>query len=322
MTRSTASSPGSGGTRHASAIRAAVTSAGAPPAPGEAIARRPPLKPMSTTSMRRSSVSASAAAPRAIARRASSRGARTSSSSSRSADPGGSPAAADGASRTSPWRSPSVVSKRGSCSDIAPARRIVSSGRRIAAAATSAATSSIPRRSSGPGGSPAPTSTASTDGSRTAAVIASGSITSGLTGLTRQPVRRAASASGVTARSEAATATSRCGRHAPGDQAGQRGGGPAAVVAERPGQLRVGRLGPLQQQADDRVGVDRRGHRQEPIRRQRWRTRAISAAEVVAVPRSRARKALGSVTPSSYRRGRHIDGRWPRWRLRSSLTGP
>ena len=51
-------------------------------------------------------------------------------------------------------------------------------------------------------------------------------------------------------------------RHAAGDQAGQRRGGPAAVVAERPGQLRVGRLGPLEQQADDRVDVDRRGHRQ------------------------------------------------------------
>ena len=88
-------------------MKEALTRLRAPATPGIAVARRPPSKPMSTISIRRSSASARPAAARAIARRASSRGARRSSSSSRSAEPGGSPAVATGASRTSPWRSPS-----------------------------------------------------------------------------------------------------------------------------------------------------------------------------------------------------------------------
>ena len=243
-------------------MRAAVTSAGAPPAPGEAIARRPPLKPMSTTSTRRSSVSASAAAPRAIARRASSRGARTSSSSSRSADPGGSPAAADGASRTSPWRSPSVVSKRGELlrhrageedrqlraanrgggderGDVLDPAALVGSGR-----LTRADEHGVDRRVEDGGGHRERVHRVGADRADAPAGPP------GRVGERRDgPIR-------------GGDGDESLGRHAPGDQAGQRRGGPAAVVAERPGQLRVGRLGPLQQQADDRVGVDRRGHRQ------------------------------------------------------------
>ena len=246
-------------------MKEAVTRLLAPATPGTAVARRPPSKPMSTTSTRRSRASARPAAARAMARRASSRGARRSSSSSRSAEPGGSPAVADGHQQDlalarrlrtpRSGRAPRPSTRRGSRSAPGDGRRPRRRGWRCRRVA---------RRSSGPGGSPAPRRTASTVGSRSIDVIVNGSVVWGVAERSRQPLRRAASASGPTARSDAAIATRRCGRRAPGDQARQAPDRAGAGDSERSGELRVARRRPLEQETNDRVDIDAGRHRQRP----------------------------------------------------------
>ena len=250
------------------------------------------------------------AAARAIARRASSRGARRSSSSSRSARAGRVAGGRRRRQQDLALALPFVASNRLSSSAIEPARITLSSGRRAATAATRLATSSRARRSSGPGGSPAPRRTASTVGSRSIDVIVSGSAVWGLAdddaaSRSGGRPRRA----GATARSDAAIAARRCGRALWATRRGRSLAAPARSMPSvrassgSPAAVRVSRR-------RTRASISTpAGMASAPIRRQRWRTRATRAADEVAAPRSRARKALGSlVTASCYPDSTGISG--------------
>ena len=136
------------------------------PSLGGAAIRIPAPWPISTTSTWRSRMAPSVPAARTIARRPSSGPPRRPSSSSRNGSPAGSPLVAAGAMMIAPGRSaPASPSTLASWSLSPPASTIVSCGRRAAAAATRVVSSGRRPRSSPPGGSEAPASTASTVGS-------------------------------------------------------------------------------------------------------------------------------------------------------------
>ena len=229
--------------------------------PGEAAARVPASKPTSTTSTRRSRISASATAPAPSARRASF-GGRASSTSRSASGPPGVPRLAAGPSRTSPARvamSPNALR----CSLIPPASTTVRSRRRPAAAATSAASSPSARRSSAAGGSLAPTRTHDTPASRRRVVIASGSIVSALPPTVRQPLREAVASSGARARSDAATTAIVRGGWLATSSRGRRFGGAGAQV-EGGGKRPVGGHGTVAEDRDDGLDVGSGRHRQRP----------------------------------------------------------
>ena len=147
--------------------------------------------PSTIVSTRRSRTSARAWVAAPIARRGSSTGRRAragarASGSSAARPPARRPARA----ATAPGRAPTSPNAARP-SDMPPARMIGSSGRRSATAATSDASSPMAARSSGRGGSPAPASMASTAGSRSRRVMASGSTSRRWPTTVRQPLRSA-----------------------------------------------------------------------------------------------------------------------------------
>ena len=86
---------------------------------------------------------------------------------------------------------------------------------------------------------------------------------------TRQPVRMAASSSGSTARSDAAIAMICWGGALRAIRRGSMAPALRPGIAEALGELRIGRRRSLEQEADHGLDVDRRRHRQRPDERQR-----------------------------------------------------
>src|SRR5215218_9853199 len=128
-----------------------------------------------------------------------------------------------------------------------------------------------------------------TSASSSSAVMASGSRTSALPDRTRQPERSATVASGSSARCDAAT-TARPG-----------GGVERTVSRARPPPPASSEASRASAWTNRRVSASRTastatpdGYEAAPTRRQRSSIRPISAAEVVAVPRSSAKNARAS----------------------------
>ena len=323
-TRRRPASSASGGTRQASATNDGWTTAGAPPMPGAAVARRPPSKPISTTSIRRSSESARAAARAGRSPAAASSGGRPEileQLPQRRPD-----GTAAGCRRCRAPARPGVcspaASNRSSRSAMAPARTIVSSGRRAAAAATSAASSSSERRSSAPGGSPAPTRTASTPWIEQRRVIASGSMRLGA----RWRGAPAAPTGGVVERGErpfrAATTASRCAAGAPGIEPRQARHRVLESLPIRRASAGSAAVRPLGTSDTIASGSIAGRHRQAADQAPAAPDAPISAADDVAVPQVESEEGLRLAGHPSQCYPRSSARRSAQVELRSPLRRP
>ena len=201
--------------------------------------------------------------------------------------------------------------------DTGPARTIAQLGPPAGRGApTRPARSSSQPRSSGPGGSPAPTSTAVTSGRRASSVISRGSWLSGDAARTRHGVRAATASSRPTARRDAPSTASVCGRPAARLEARQVGRPTRRVDADRRRASSRSARARVASAEDPGEGVGRACRRSAPRSHRGGASGRAglprSATEVVAAPTSMARSArerssLAHATDS--RRGRPLGAR-------------
>ena len=281
------------------------------PAANPATTRAAPAWPISTTSIRRRRTSARVVAAIASVRRPSFVAPRSPSRSSRRGSPP--PAAGEGAITVGPGRSGrNRASVRPPGAARPPASTVTRSGRRSVAAATRMPRSGMSERSSPPGGSEAPASTAVTRGS--ARAVATGRIAapSRASARTRQPAEAAMATRGASTRSVAATtaisgarvvAHSTRGRSAadPGPAMPNRSASSGSPWARR--RRRRSMTAPVSTAAGAAVA---------PRSRHVPSMRATRDAATVALPRSRATKARGSLLTRSILPPIESVSGWPR----------
>ena len=160
--------------------------------------------------------------------------------------------------------------------------------------------SSSQPRSSGPGGSPAPTSTAEMSGRSTRSVISRGSWLSGEAVRMRHGVRAATASSRPTARRDAPRTASVSGGRLRASSRGRRWASSAVTSSSSASRASATprRAARIQPSASMSAPA---GAASVPRSRQRTPGRPRRATDVVAAPASIARSALGTVTGSCYR---------------------